>query len=628
MGAPDTKKLFLEYKAYNMRLSSLIMTTKAGSGHVTSCLSAADIVAALFFDAMQYDPRDPDNPDNDRFILSKGHAAPILYAAWKEAGVLTEHDLLSYRRFDSELEGHPTRRFKYTESATGSLGIGLSIGAGMALAAKMDARNYRTFVLMGDAEIAEGSIWEAVELAAHYKLNNLIGIVDCNRLGQSDESLHGHHVQRFADKFKAFGCQTYSIDGHDMQEIIGTLHRALAHADQSDQPVIILAKTFKGHGVQLFENKENFHGKALDEQQLAVAVTQLAHTFPAAAQYKNDEYVWAPQLPQVIKKTVPAGCVGVDFHDPVYALGDMVATRKAYGDAVTALGRVCEQVICLDAEVKNSTFAEIFEHRFPKRFIQCFVAEQNMVSMGVGLERRGKMPFISTFSVFFSRAYDQIRMAAISNANLRLVGSHAGISIGQDGPSQMGLEDIALMAALPGSVVLYPSDAISTHVLVGAMAEYNQGISYLRTTRMETPVLYPTYEDFYIGGCKVVRQSDQDAACVVAAGVTLHQALAAYDQLLREGISIAVIDLYSIKPLDYKTVLSVAQKSGNRLITVEDHYLQGGMGQLVTYALRNSGITVDCLAVTALPRSGLPEELLAWAGIDAAGIMRAVKKKK
>lgn len=621
MNTLHDQKEFIEYKAYHMRLSSLMMTTAAGSGHVTSCLSAADIVATLFFYGMRFDPHNIDNIHNDRFILSKGHAAPILYAAWKEIGLLTHHDLMMYRAFDSVLEGHPTRRCKYVEAATGALGIGLSIGVGMALNAKMDQLDYRTYVLLGDAELAEGSVWEAAEIASRYTLDNLIGIVDCNRLGQSSESVHGHHIQRYADMFQAFGWHTFVVDGHNVQQLMGAIDKAREYSGQS---VMILAKTFKGHGVALFENKEGFHGKALTKEELSIAIEQLEASAHQAATYHGN-YQWQPyEIAQSKQEQNDFEIPALD--DPKYARDDTIAPRKAYGQALTALGKVCPQVISLDADVKNSTYAELFEEKFPDRFVQCFVAEQNMVSMAVGFERRGKLPFVSTFAAFFSRAHDQIRMASIGEASLRLVGSHAGVSIGQDGPSQMGLEDIALMNALPNSIVLYPADGVSTYKLVEVMARYTDGISYLRTTRAELPILYENYEDFVVGGCKVVRQSENDVICIVAAGITVHEAIKAYDVLQKQNISVAVIDVYSVKPLDVQTITLVATRSANSVITVEDHYLQGGIGQAVSYALRNTGIHVESLAVTELPRSGKMEELLAWAGIDAQAIVNKVKK--
>lgn len=613
-------KKFLEFKAYQLRLKSLLMTSKSGSGHPTSCLSAADLVAATFFYAMKFDPADNHNPDNDRFILSKGHAAPLLYAVWHELGRVPESELYTYRQFESVLEGHPTRRFEFSEAATGSLGIGLSVGAGIALSAQMDKRGFKTYVLLGDSELSEGSIWEAAEIASYYKLNNLIALTDCNRLGQTGQTMHGYHIERYAAKFEAFGWHVLCIDGHDMTQVIGALDKAR----QSTMPCILLAKTIKGYGLEQVENKNGFHGKAFSQTEVNTLEQELAHRFPRVAEYDDKIYTWQPQLPAQTSKEKDS-CIGVSARTPAYMLGQMVATRRAYGQALEVVGGVCSQVVSLDAEVKNSTFAQIFEEAYPERFVQCFIAEQNMVGMGVGLQSRGKIPYVSTFASFFSRAYDQLRMAAIGECPLRCCGSHAGVSIGQDGPSQMGLEDIAYMSALPNSVILYPCDAVSTYHLVDQMLEHNQGISYLRTTRPETPVIYDNNEEFIIGGCKVLRSSKQDSVCIVAAGITVFEALKAYETLACEGIHISVIDLYSVKPLDKNTILSVARASGNKVITVEDHYLQGGIGSQVCYALRNESIHITCLAVTALPCSGKPQELMAWAGIDADAIIKAVK---
>ncbi len=618
-------QVLIERKAYNIRLASIVMTSTAGSGHPTSCLSAADIVATLFFYAMHYDPEHFDNPNNDRFILSKGHAAPVLYAAWKELGMVTEQELLTYRDIHSNLEGHPTARFKYAEAATGSLGMGLSIGAGMALVAQRDKRSAHTFVLLGDSELTEGSVWEATEIAAYYKLNNLVGIVDCNRLGQSTETIHAWHVQRYVNKFEAFGWKTIVVDGHDVHHLMGAFDRA---REVEDRPVMIIAKTIKGYGVEQVENKMGFHGKAFPKTEMNDILAELAARFPKAAAYTGDDRAFMPTAPAPSENNTPATlseCVDLVMPDPHFAQRDYISTRKAYGQALAALGGHCKNVVSLDAEVKNSTYADLFEHKHPERFFQCFIAEQNMVSMGVGMERRGKVPFISTFGAFFSRAHDQVRMAAIGSSALRLVGSHAGVSIGQDGPSQMALEDIALMRAIPGSVVLYPCDGVSTHKLVAQMALYDQGITYLRTTRMDTPVWYSIQEEFPIGGCKVLAESEGDQVCIVAAGITLVEATKARDQLLQEGVLVAVIDLYSIKPLDYDTLLRVGMQTKYGIITVEDHYREGGLGEAVLYALRNTAIPIQCLAVTQLPRSGKPEELLALMGIDAAGIIRGVK---
>ena len=610
---------FLEHIAYEIRVSSLKMTSQAGSGHPTSCLSAADIVAALFFYAMQFDPQNHDNPNNDRFILSKGHASPVLYAVWKELGVLTEDDLLTYRHIDSVLEGHPTLRFPRSEAATGSLGQGLSIAAGIALSAKMDKRDFYTYCLLGDSEITEGSIWEALEISAYYKLDNLVAILDCNRLGQSTPTIHEHHVNQYAQKFRAFGWQAFIADGHHMEELANVLDEA---KKIKDKPTIIIAKTFKGYGLQEIQDKQGLHGKAFSKEELPSILKELQNRFSEAAQF-TENFVWKPTMPKSEKSQKHTS---ITIAKPTYVMGDKIPTRKAYGQAITAVGDVAQQAVSLDAEVKNSTYAEIFEAKYPDRFVQCFIAEQNMIGMAVGLANRGKIPFVSTFGAFFTRAFDQIRMAAIGQSPLRLTGSHAGISIGQDGPSQMALEDIALMRTLPNSIVLYPSDATSTYKLIELMANHHNGISYLRTTRMATPVIYRSDEEFEIGGCKVLRQSDHDVACIIGAGVTLHEALKAYEHLKKEKIYISVIDLYSIKPLAHETLMRVAQKSQKHIITAEDHYIQGGLGEAVVYALRNTNISIECLAIEKLPRSGKPEELMAWEKIDAQAIIIAVKK--
>lgn len=612
---------FIEHKAYALRCWSVKASAQAGSGHPSSCLSAADIVAVLFFGAMRYDPYDYNNPDNDRFILSKGHAAPLLYAAWHELGLVTDKEMFSYRKFDSVLEGHPTRRFPYAETATGSLGIGLSVGVGQALCAKLDKRNYRTYVLMGDSESAEGSVWEAVQLAAYYKLDNLICFIDVNNLGQSTETMLDYNIKRYVDIGQAFGWHVFDVDGHDIKSLLQVVDKA---HQVTDKPVMIIAKTVKGYGVDFAASLQGFHGKAFIGEQEQKALEQLKNNFSHAAEYNGDGYEWHVPRPHPDAAAYMGATTIIIAEKPAYTLGEKIATRKAYGTALALLGDTCDAIVSLDAEVKNSTYAEIFESIHPERFFQCFVAEQNMVGMGVGFDCRGRIPFISTFSSFFSRAHDQIRMAAIGKSALRLVGSHCGVSIGQDGPSQMGLEDIALMRCLPQSVVLYPSDAVSTHKLVEQMARYGDGISYLRTTRMETAVLYDNDEQFPIGGCKVLRKSEKDVACIVAAGVTLHESLKAYEILAQQNVSVSVVDLYSIKPFDVSGVISVARASGNKIITVEDHYPEGGIGQMVSSALCNESIAVHSLAVTHLPKSGTPEELMAFEGIDAAAIVKMI----
>ncbi len=605
-----------------MRRWSVIAPAQAGSGHTTTCLSAADIMSVLFFYAMHYDPKNYECPDNDRFILSKGHASPLLYAAWAEVGVLSDEDMLTYRRIDSVLEGHPTLRFAYTEAATGALGVGLSIGVGQALCAKLDNRDFYTYVMLGDGETSEGAIWEAVQLAAHYKLDNLIAVIDCNRLGQTAQTMFGHALKRYEEVFSAFGWETFIVDGHDIQELTDVFDKA---RKVKNRPVVVIAKTIKGYGVELLADKQGFHGKALKKEQAEQALANLEKKFPQAAAFKADEYSWEPQVPEKCKAPVVIKRSLIRMPKPAYVSKEKIPTRKAFGQALSVLGDECNAVVSLDAEVKNSTFAEIFEAQHPDRFFQCFIAEQNMVGMGIGFDRRGRMPFISTFSAFMSRAHDHIRMAAVGQAKLRLIGSHAGVSIGQDGPSQMGLEDIAMMRCLPESVVLYPCDAVSTYKLVEQMANYEGGISYMRTTRMATPVMYDNAESFPIGGCKVVRQSNKDKVCIIGAGVTLFEALKAHELLGQQNIQVSVIDLYSVKPLDVATVTAIANASGNNIITVEDHYPEGGIGEAVASALRNSNIKIESLAVKRLPRSGKPEELMALANIDADAIVKKVK---
>lgn len=614
----DDLTTFLQQKACALRLLCLDQTTHASSGHLTTCLSAADIVATLFFYAMCYDLDHFNHPGSDRFILSKGHASPLLYAIWKELGALTADDLAAYRQFDSFLEGHPTFRFKYTEAATGSLGIGLSIGCGEAIAARMDNNDITIYVLLGDAEIIEGSVWEAVQIASFYNLSNVVAIVDCNRLGQSSATMIGHDLQHYQQRFEAFGWHAQVVDGHNVEQLVEVIDIAKQVADK---PKVILAHTLKGKGISWLEDRQGFHGKALPAEEYERAKKDLLLSCPSGLSEKKISFV--PSMPNG----------PFDYHGDIswimppspYNKNDLVSTRQAFGQALAALGNVCDRVVSLDAEVKNSTFAQIFEQQHSKRFVQCFIAEQNMVSMAVGMHRRNKIPFVSTFSCFFSRAHDQVRMSAIGQSALRLVGSHAGVSIGHDGPSQMGLEDIGMMRALPQSVVLYPSDAQSTWKLVDQMSNYHHGISYLRTTRSATPVLYNKNEEFIIGGCKVLHESQNDVACIIAAGITLHEALSAYHILQQQGIAIAVIDSYSIKPLDTQTIARCAQQASKKIITVEDHYLQGGLGQTVAYELRNDKLSITCLAVTELPRSGSPQELLAWAGIDAQAIVDAVK---
>ncbi len=622
----ENKKSFLAYEAYNMRILSIEATTAAGSGHPTSCLSSADIMSVIFFHAMHFDSQNPNNSNNDRFILSKGHAAPLLYAVWKELGVLTYEDLLKLREIDSVLEGHPTPRFSRADVATGSLGMGLSMGAGMALNANMRSLPYYTYVLLGDSELSEGSIWEAAEIAAYYHLKNLIAVVDVNNLGQRGETIDGYRLDAIAQKFKAFGWQTYEVDGHNIDDLIIVFDQT--RKKDHDKPQIILAKTIKGYGIASVEGKNGFHGKAFSKQELPALKEELKKRF----YQKSWDKEFASVAPQQKVKSVEnnqeiVASQEIMIEDPEYNVGDQIATRVAFGQALVQVGKKSDAVICLDAEVSNSTYTIYFAGELKKRFIECFVAEQNMVGMAIGLAARKNIPFVATFGAFLTRAFDQLRMAAISRSALRVVGSHAGVSIGQDGPSQMALEDIAMMRTLPDSIILYPSDAVSCYKLVALMSNYDKGISYLRTTRGKTPVIYNNSESFTIGDFKVLYASDHDCAVIIAAGITLHESLKAYEILKQEGIAVVIVDLYTIKPLNVERLKDVVKKSGNRVITVEDHYVNGGIGESVTYALRNELVDITCLAVYELPRSGSEQELLKWAHIDAGAIINAVKNK-
>jgi transketolase len=613
---------FLEHKAYQLRVASLEATTAAGSGHPTSCLSAADIVAAIFFYAMHYDVRDPHNLGNDRFILSKGHAAPLLYAAWYAAGVINKQELMTLRQFNSLLEGHPTPRFPYVEAATGSLGQGLSIGLGITLAARQDKRDMHIYVLIGDSESSEGSIWEAAAVAAYYKADHLIAFLDVNRLGQSSATMEAHNLEEHRAKWAAFGWHTLMIDGHDMKAIVQALDTARA---VKGKPTIIIARTYKGYGLDdKIEDYQGFHGKVFKKEELSKLLQALKDRFPTAAAFDESE---KPTI-KIDSEAVPKLPLPVvhQLAEPSYKKDELIATRKAYGQALVALGSAAPRLVVLDAEVKNSTYAELFEEKFPERFVQCFVAEQNMMGMASGFATQGFLPFSSTFASFISRAYDQLRMSAISRLSLRVVGSHAGVSIGEDGPSQMGLEDIALMRSLPDSVVLYPCDAVSAYKLTHLMAGYNDGISYLRTTRGATPVIYDNQTTFALGGGTILRHTDNDQACIIAAGITVFEALKAHDELARQGIHVAVVDCYSIKPLPVDLLLRVIEKSQHRVITVEDHYPQGGLGEAVAAELCDERIAMIRLAVNKLPRSGTASELMVFVDIDAAAIVRAIHR--
>jgi transketolase len=605
----------LKNLATRLRIESIRATTEAGSGHPTTCMSAADLVAAVFFGEMRYDPAQPQHEHADRFVLSKGHAAPLLYAAWAEAGFITRDDLLTLRLFTSDLEGHPTPRLPFVDVATGSLGQGLCAGIGVALNARLIDSDYRTYVLMGDGEAAEGSVWEAAAAGEFFALDNLVGITDVNALGQSRATQHAHDLGSFERRWKAFGWHAVVIDGHDMDQILAALAEARA---TTGRPTMIVARTLKGQGVSFLAGQPNWHGKALKKgDELARALAELD------AQLVDDGGQ-RPAIPRPAAARTPAATPAAPAA-PAYALGDLVATREAYGTAIAKLGDVDPRVVALDADVKNSTFSERFEARHPERFYQTFIAEQVMIGASMGLASRGAIPFPSTFAAFLSRAADFIRMAAISGLNVKLAGSHSGVSIGEDGASQMALEDLAMMSAEPNMTVLYPSDAVCAERLV-ALAAYHPGPAYLRISRPKTPVIYANDAVFRIGGSTVLRQSATDVATIVGAGITLFEALKAYDLLAADGIAVRVVDAYSIQPLDAETMRRCARET-RRLITVEDHYIVGGLGDAVARAVAADGAVVERLAVREIPRSGTPEQLVDVYGLSARRIADAVRTK-
>jgi len=601
-------------KARRLSVYSMMATTAAGSGHPTSCMSAAELVAGVFFYAMKFDPKNPNSNDGDRFVLSKGHAAPLLYAALAEAGVFPLSRLMTLRQLTSELEGHPTPLIPGVDAATGSLGQGLSVGAGLAVGARLDKSTTRVYVLMGDGELAEGQVWEAAAFAGHYNLENLTAIADINALGQSDPTMYEHNMDVYRRKFESEGFDVQVIDGHDVTAVLA----ALDHAKSvEDRPQAIIARTEKGHGVSFLQGKQHWHGKALSKDELAKALAEVGTVAPIPP---DDGKSYA-------RKSLPTPPNFPAPNPPDYAAGTTIATREAYGYALKRLGAVNPQLVALSGDVKNSTFSEIFQNAYPERFYQGYIAEQNMVSAGVGLAARGKVPFLDTFACFLSRAYDQVRMAAISRSYIKLCGSHCGVSIGEDGPSQMALEDLAMFRAVNGSLVLYPSDGVSAERLTEAAARANQ-ICYIRTSRPKTPILYSVDEKFPIPGFKVLRQSPADKATVIGAGVTLHEALKAADQLKGQGIAVRVIDLYCVKPLDGAAIAAQLSVTGGKLITVEDHFEEGGLGEAVITALGDVGSAPARsirLAVHGMPHSGKPDELLDKFGISARHIADAVR---
>lgn len=574
-------------------------------------------MAALFFAEMRYDPQNPQNANADRLVLSKGHAAPILYAAWAEAGLIPQSELLNLRKLDSDLEGHPTPRLSFVDVATGSLGQGLGAGVGIALNARRIGSDARTYVLMGDGETAEGSVWEAAAIADFHKLASLCAIVDVNGLGQSRQTQLDHHMETHRLRWSAFGWNAIVVDGHDLERVLGALADARRN---TTAPTVILARTLKGKGVSFLEDAPNWHGKILKKgEEMDGALRELEAQLVAE--------------PAGTKIEIPAPKAGANqparaaaaVAPLAHKLGDQIATREAYGMALARLGTADPRIVALDADVGNSTFTEKFEAVHPDRLYECFIAEQGMIGAAMGLAARGAIPFAATFAAFLSRAADFIRMAAISDLNVKMAGSHAGVSIGEDGPSQMALEDLAMMTAQPNMTVLYPCDAISTERLMDAAA-YHHGPVYIRTTRPKTPVIYDSAETFPIGGCKVLRRSNDDVATVIGAGVTLFEALKAYGQLKGLGMLIRVIDLYSLQPIDAETLITAGRET-KRLITVEDHYVSGGLGDAVARAVAPAGLAVTRLAVREIPRSGKPEELLDKYGISTRHIVETVKRK-
>ena len=606
----------LQTVAARLRIDSVRATSEAGSGHPSSCCSAADIVAALFFGEMRFDPADPQHDDNDRFVLSKGHAAPLLYAAWAEAGFVDRADVLRLRELDCDLEGHPTPRLPFVDVATGSLGQGICAAIGIALNARRLGSDYRTYVLVGDGESAEGSVWEAAAAGEHFALDSLCGITDVNALGQSRPTQWGHDMEAYAARWGAFGWHPIVVDGHDLGALLDAFSEARS---TKGRPTMILARTLKGKGIPQMEGKNGWHGKAIKKG------PDLDATLAALSE-QVDPGVPAPSIPppptRPPAETTPPG----ELPAPAYQLGDKVATREAYGTALAALGALDHRVVALDADVGNSTFSETFEKAHGDRFYETYIAEQVMVGAAMGLASRGAIPFPSTFACFLTRASDFVRMAGIGGANIKFAGSHAGVSIGEDGPSQMALEDLAMMRGVPGCAVLYPCDGMSAERLVAVAAAYD-GMAYIRTSRPKTEVIYSPSDEFTVGGSHVLRESPDDVATVVTAGVTIFEALAAYDRLRREGVAIRVIDVYSVQPIDADTLIRCGLQTGHRLISVEDHYVAGGLGDAVSEAVADQGITVSRLAVREVPRSGKSAELLDRYGISAGHIVTAVKRQ-
>jgi transketolase len=576
-------------------------------------MSAADLMAVLLAEYLRYDFSAPDRPGNDHLIFSKGHASPLLYAMYRAAGAIDEAELRSFRKLGSRLEGHPTPRLPWVDVATGSLGLGLPAGVGMAMAAmRLEDPPSRVWVLCGDSELAEGSMWEAFEQAGYGKLANLTAIIDVNRLGQRGETRHGWDTAAYARRISAFGWHTVEIDGHD----VATVEHAFADAvNTPGQPTAIIARTMKGRGVAAVQDVEGAHGKPVPDADGAIA---------ELGGVRDIQVPVHPPAPTSLRTGQPAPG-GSAPSPPRYERGDKVATRTAFGDALAAAGGSHPELVVLDGEVADSTRTEAFAKQYPDRFFEFYIAEQQMLAAALGMQARGLVPVAATFAAFFTRAYDFVRMGAISRANLKLVGSHAGVSIGEDGPSQMGLEDLAMFRAVHGSVVLYPCDANQTAALVNELVA-EQGIAYLRTTRGNTPVIYEPGERFGVGGSKTLRSSHADQVTIIAAGITVHEALRAADALAADGICARVIDLYSVKPVDTQALRTAAALTGN-FVTVEDHWAEGGLGDAVLAAFANGhqAPRITKLAVHTMPGSATPQEQLHTAGIDAKAIEAAVR---
>ncbi|VVC33185.1 Transketolase, N-terminal,Transketolase C-terminal/Pyruvate-ferredoxin oxidoreductase domain [Cinara cedri] len=603
--------------ANKLRIDSIVATNASKSGHPTSCSSMAEIMSVLFYHTMRYKVSSPKDPANDRFILSKGHAAPILYAAWAEAGLFPVSDLSNLRKIDSDLEGHPTPRLNFIDVGTGSLGQGLSVACGMAYVGKyFDKSSYRTYCLLGDGESAEGSVWEALNFASFYNLDNLVVIVDINRLGQSGPTSLNHDMELYRQRFQSFGLNAIVVDGHDIEELTKAFHEA---SITKGKPTAILAKTYKGKGFINIEDMEKWHGTPLNDK--ATKVLEEIN-----GQIRNKKIPVTISKPISDTPTISISNVRLST-PPNYTLGEKIATRVAYGTALAKIADNNDRVIALDGDTKNSTYSDRIKVKYPERHIECFIAEQNMVGIAIGTACRDRtISFVSTFATFFTRSFDQIRMGAISQTNVNFVGSHCGISIGEDGPSQMGLEDIAMFRSVPGATIFYPADAVSCERSI-EIAANTKGICFIRTSRPPTAVIYQNNEVFEIGKAKVVKSSPSDKVLVIGAGVTLYEALNAAEQLEKSGINIRIIDPFTIKPLDAATIIKNAKEVGGTIITIEDHYPEGGLGEAVLSAVAEErDITVKKLAVTDIPRSGPANVLLEMFGISAKNVVAAVKK--